>query len=223
MPASVANLGGGFDTLAVAVQLYLHLRIVDIRDDGGARLTVVKSTPPVRGRNAVERAFETIARWTGLHPTAQACAAGTPGLSAGNVARIFSREHTTLKPRRAGRMAEWRHAQCDHTGGTAAPNGSGCVSCRKNRRRRGTFHPALSTGRSPPWPLPDCSWIMTQSWLEPAVCALAVAVDMCGTRSRGDSSCTRKCVGCACQAAPARFDTKFSVQLGRKLASLIYC
>jgi len=66
VPASVANLGGGFDTLAVAVQLYLRLRIVDMRDDAGARLTVVKSTPPVRGRNAVERAFETIARWTGL-------------------------------------------------------------------------------------------------------------------------------------------------------------
>ena len=66
VPGSVANLGGGFDTLAVAVQLYLRLRIVDIRDDGGTRLTVVKSTPPVRGRNAVERAFEAMARWTGM-------------------------------------------------------------------------------------------------------------------------------------------------------------
>ena len=36
VPASVANLGGGFDTLAVAVQLYLRLRIVEIRDDGVA-------------------------------------------------------------------------------------------------------------------------------------------------------------------------------------------
>lgn len=66
VPASVANLGGGFDTLGVAVQLYLRLRVVDIRDDGGTTLTVVKSTPPVRGRNAVERAFEAMARWTGL-------------------------------------------------------------------------------------------------------------------------------------------------------------
>ena len=62
----MANLGGGFDTLGVAVQLYLRLRVVDIRDDGGTTLTVVKSTPPVRGRNAVERAFEAMARWTGL-------------------------------------------------------------------------------------------------------------------------------------------------------------
>ena len=66
VPASVANLGGGFDTLAVAVQLYLRVRIIDVRADGEARLTVVRSMPPVRGPNAVERAFEAIARRTGL-------------------------------------------------------------------------------------------------------------------------------------------------------------
>ena len=65
VPGSVANLGGGFDTLGVAVQLYLHLRIVDVRDDGGTTLTVVSSTPAVRGRNAVERAFDAAARRTG--------------------------------------------------------------------------------------------------------------------------------------------------------------
>lgn len=66
MPASVANLGGGFDTLAVAVQLYLRVRILDVRHDGAARLTVVRSSPPVRGRNSLERAFEAIVRRTGL-------------------------------------------------------------------------------------------------------------------------------------------------------------
>jgi homoserine kinase len=66
VPASVANLGGGFDTLAVAVRLYLRLRIIETRDDGGGTLTVVNSTPPVRGRNAVERAFEALARRTGM-------------------------------------------------------------------------------------------------------------------------------------------------------------
>jgi len=65
VPGSVANLGGGFDTLGVAVQLYLRVRIVDVRDDGGSRLTVVESTPPVRGRNAVERSFEALVRRTG--------------------------------------------------------------------------------------------------------------------------------------------------------------
>jgi homoserine kinase len=61
----VANLGGGFDTLAVAVQLYLRVRILEVRPDGRASLTVARSTPPVRGRNSVERAFEAAARRTG--------------------------------------------------------------------------------------------------------------------------------------------------------------
>jgi homoserine kinase len=62
VPGSVANLGGGFDTLAVAVQLYLRARIVDVRADGGGRLEVVRSRPKVKGTNAVERAFAAIAR-----------------------------------------------------------------------------------------------------------------------------------------------------------------
>jgi homoserine kinase len=62
VPGSVANLGGGFDTLAVAVELYLRVRIVDVRSDRGARLVVVNSQPPVPGENAVERAFAAAAR-----------------------------------------------------------------------------------------------------------------------------------------------------------------
>ena len=65
VPGSVANLGGGFDTLGVAVQLYLRATIADLRDDGGAKLLVTKSTPPVSGANALERAFDAIARRTG--------------------------------------------------------------------------------------------------------------------------------------------------------------
>ena len=33
VPGSVSNLGPGFDTLSVAVQVYLHLRIVQLRPD----------------------------------------------------------------------------------------------------------------------------------------------------------------------------------------------
>jgi len=65
VPGSVANLGGGFDTLGVAVQLYLRATIADVRDDGGAKLVVTKSTPPVNGANALERAFDAIVRRTG--------------------------------------------------------------------------------------------------------------------------------------------------------------
>jgi homoserine kinase len=65
VPGSVANLGGGFDTLGVAVQLYLRARIADVRDDGGAKLVVTKSNPPVTGTNALERAFDIIVARTG--------------------------------------------------------------------------------------------------------------------------------------------------------------
>ena len=103
VPGSVANLGGGFDTLAVAVQLYLRLRIVDVRDDGGARLTVVGSHPPVRGRNSVERAFEAIVRWTGREaPSVFAevesdipMSAGLGSSAAAAVAGLRAFEHVT--------------------------------------------------------------------------------------------------------------------------------
>src|SRR5262245_41832084 len=65
VPGSIANLGGGFDTLAVAVQLYLRARILDMRRDGGSRLVVATSNPPVAGENAVERAFAAAARHIG--------------------------------------------------------------------------------------------------------------------------------------------------------------
>jgi homoserine kinase len=65
VPGSVANLGGGFDTLGVAVELYLRARIVDVRDDGRTKLVVARSTPSVSGANAVERAFEIAAQRTG--------------------------------------------------------------------------------------------------------------------------------------------------------------
>jgi homoserine kinase len=103
VPASVANLGGGFDTLAVAVQLYLRVRVVDIRADGAGRLTVVRSTPPVRGRNAVERAFEAIARRTGLNAPSVSVevesdipmAAGLGSSAAASVAGLRVFEHVT--------------------------------------------------------------------------------------------------------------------------------
>ena len=101
VPGSTANLGGGFDTLGVALQLYLRARIVDVRADGGARLEVVSSRPAVRGTNAVERAFASIVKQaTGPVPTVFAeidsdipLAAGLGSSAAATVAglRIFDR------------------------------------------------------------------------------------------------------------------------------------
>jgi homoserine kinase len=97
----VANLGGGFDTLGVAVQLYLRVRIMGVRDDGGTRLTVSRSVPPVSGGNAVERAFQIAARRTGKRsPTVTVevtsdipMAAGLGSSAAASVAgiRVFER------------------------------------------------------------------------------------------------------------------------------------
>ena len=84
VPASVANLGPGFDTLGVAVQLYLRARIVDVRDDGGTRLEVVHSAPPVRGQNALERGFEAAARRSGKPaPTVRVEVASSIPMAAG--------------------------------------------------------------------------------------------------------------------------------------------
>jgi homoserine kinase len=101
VPGSVANLGGGFDTLGVAVDVYLRCRIVDVIDDGGTSLRVVRSTPAIGGENAVERAFALIARRTGLRtPTVHVevtseipMAAGLGSSAAATVAgvRVFER------------------------------------------------------------------------------------------------------------------------------------
>jgi homoserine kinase len=101
VPGSTANLGGGFDTLGVAVQLYLRARIVDVRHDGGARLEVMSSRPAVRGTNAVTRAFAAMAQQAnGPVPTVFAdiesdipLAAGLGSSAAATVAglRIFER------------------------------------------------------------------------------------------------------------------------------------
>jgi homoserine kinase len=101
VPGSVANLGGGFDTLGVAVDVYLRATILDVRDDGGTRLEVVRSTPPVTGQNAVARGFAAIARRTGLRaPTVTVevtsdipMAAGLGSSAAASVAgiRVFER------------------------------------------------------------------------------------------------------------------------------------
>jgi homoserine kinase len=94
-------LGGGFDTLGLAVQLYLRVRLLEIRDDEGSRLEVAKSTPPLRGRNSVERAFAAMVQRTGRRtPTVVAeveseipMAAGLGSSAAAAVAgvRIFER------------------------------------------------------------------------------------------------------------------------------------
>ncbi len=59
VPASIANLGPGFDTLAVAVQLYLSLRVTTTSGTGELRFTFCNQ--PLDGENYIERAFRFLA------------------------------------------------------------------------------------------------------------------------------------------------------------------
>lgn len=60
VPASIANLGPGFDTLAVAVQLYLRLRAT--RVPGKNKLQFRFINTQIDGENYIERAFLFLAR-----------------------------------------------------------------------------------------------------------------------------------------------------------------
>lgn len=63
VPASIANLGPGFDTLAVAVQLYLRLRARIVPGQGELHFQFVGSQ--LDGENYIERAFRFLANQRG--------------------------------------------------------------------------------------------------------------------------------------------------------------
>lgn len=59
VPASIANLGPGFDTLAVAVQLYLHVKATVVPGKGELKFNFVGEPP--RGENLIERGYRQLA------------------------------------------------------------------------------------------------------------------------------------------------------------------
>ncbi len=61
VPASIANLGPGFDTLAVAVQLYLRL-CVEVVEDSHGTLSFDFGETDLRGENYIERAYRFLAK-----------------------------------------------------------------------------------------------------------------------------------------------------------------
>jgi homoserine kinase len=61
VPASSANLGPGFDTLAVALQLYLRLHVCEILDGPMNELQFDLCGTRLGGDNFVERSFRTLA------------------------------------------------------------------------------------------------------------------------------------------------------------------
>jgi homoserine kinase len=58
VPASIGNLGPGFDALSVALQLYLRLRVTECAGPGDSLQTVFTGRSP-DGENAIEQAFRT--------------------------------------------------------------------------------------------------------------------------------------------------------------------
>jgi homoserine kinase len=65
VPASIANLGPGLDTLAVAVQLYLRLRVEGIAEDRPNSLEFRFVDQKLEGENFIERAFRFLAEKDG--------------------------------------------------------------------------------------------------------------------------------------------------------------
>jgi homoserine kinase len=57
VPASIANLGPGFDTLGMAVGLYMRVRVAAIANDGRGRLECRFADGPLAGPNRIEEAF----------------------------------------------------------------------------------------------------------------------------------------------------------------------
>lgn len=58
VPASISNLGPAFDALSVAVQLYLRVRVVEVRPSEGDTLETAFIECSVEGENRIESAFK---------------------------------------------------------------------------------------------------------------------------------------------------------------------
>jgi len=65
VPASIANLGPGFDTLAVAVELYLRLHVAAVSPDDEDRVEFDFVDQKLEGENYIERAFRFLADASG--------------------------------------------------------------------------------------------------------------------------------------------------------------
>lgn len=70
VPGSTSNLGAGFDALAVALDLYLRLRVLDARPGHGDRLDLEFATPAPTGDNRLESAYRMACARFGTPPMA---------------------------------------------------------------------------------------------------------------------------------------------------------
>src|SRR5687768_18552964 len=70
IPASVSNLGPGFDALSVAVQLYMRVRIVEMLPGSPGLFEAAFAGGAPSGENRIETAFRHATRRSGAAPPA---------------------------------------------------------------------------------------------------------------------------------------------------------
>lgn len=153
IPASVSNLGPGFDALSVAVQLYLRVRIVEMLPESPGVFEAAFAGIPPRGENRIEAAFRHAAARAGA---AQPCGmrveisseipagAGLGSSGAATIAglRLYERATSPLTPARLLAMAHEMEGHPDNA--AASLLGGLTVSCVHDDGR--------VTARSGPWP-----------------------------------------------------------------------
>jgi homoserine kinase len=57
VPGSISNLGPGFDALSVAIQLYVRVRVVDVRPSARDTIDFDFGSDPLTGENRIESGF----------------------------------------------------------------------------------------------------------------------------------------------------------------------
>lgn len=153
IPASVSNLGPGFDSLSVAVQLYLRVRVVEILPGSPGLFEATFPGPAPSGQNRVETAFR--------HAASRRGAAAPPGVrieirsdippgaglgssGAATIAGVRLYEHLT-SPLPRDRVLEMAYEMEGHPDNAAAALLGGLtVSCVHDDGR--------VTARTSPWP-----------------------------------------------------------------------
>ena len=152
VPASIGNLGPGFDALSVAVQLYLRVRILDVNPSATDRLETQFAGPAPAGENGIERAFRLARTRTGVPApgvrvevrTAIPIRAGLGSSAAASVAglRLYAALTEALADDELLSMACELEGHPDNA--SACVQGGLTVSCRRADGR--------VIARSSPWP-----------------------------------------------------------------------
>ena len=152
VPGSISNLGPGFDTLSLAVQLYIRVRIVQVRSDAPGTLTCDFAGGRVPEENRIEAAFRRAQEAfgpapRGLRVSVESDIPFRAGLGSSGAATIAGiRLYESLTASRAS--DEWLPIACALEGhpdnAAAALLGGMTSSCQ---------HPdGRVTARSWPWP-----------------------------------------------------------------------